>query len=81
MSAVQYRRYAAECFQIAEATSNLQYRATLMHMARSWLQLAERAEKNITSDLGYEAPPSARERPVMQQQQQQQQTQPEKKGE
>ena len=54
MSASEYRRLAAECLRIADEM--VDSRAVLVHMARSWLALAQQAEQS----------------PVQQQQQQQQ---------
>jgi hypothetical protein len=75
MSPDEYRRHAAECLRISESVIDSQHRTALLDMAQSWLLLAHQAERNLTTDLVYEAPPR-RERPVLQQQQQQ--TQPKK---
>ncbi len=36
----EYRRYAAECLEMASALHDPQARATLLHMAQVWLRLA-----------------------------------------
>ena len=72
MSAGEYRRYAVECFRIAEGTTGFRNRLLLITMAQSWLLLAEQAEKNLAADLVYEAPPPHEAgRPAVAQQQQQ----------
>ncbi len=69
MTADEYRRNAAECLSIADDhTITPQRKALLIAMAQSWLRLARQAEKNLTTDLVYEAPPPP-ERSVLQQQQ------------
>ena len=40
----EYRRLAGECMRIAETMSDPRGRATLMHMAGVWLELAQQAE-------------------------------------
>jgi hypothetical protein len=73
MSSEKYRRYAQECFQIAENVADPGTRIWLIELAQSWLVLAQQAEKNPAGDPVHEAPPSnneAGESPVAQQQQQ-----------
>jgi hypothetical protein len=41
-----YRRFAAECLKIAQATEDEQQRALFLQMARTWLTLAQRDETN-----------------------------------
>jgi hypothetical protein len=36
----EYRRYAAECLEMASALHDPKSRATLLHMAQVWLRLA-----------------------------------------
>jgi hypothetical protein len=36
----EYRRYAAECLEMASALHDPKARATLLHMAQVWLRLA-----------------------------------------
>ena len=62
MSASEYRRLAAECLRIAENVGDPS-RATLIHMAGAWLELAQQGEHSSVQQ---------------QQQQQQQQLQPKK---
>jgi hypothetical protein len=40
-SAHDYRRYAAECLQLATSSNDPHVRSTLQHMAQVWLRLAE----------------------------------------
>jgi hypothetical protein len=40
-----YRRFAAECMQIAREATDPQARASFLDMARAWVLLAEHAEK------------------------------------
>ena len=47
MSAQAYRRHAAECLKLSKTVSEPEAQATLRHMAIAWLDLAERAEKNL----------------------------------
>jgi hypothetical protein len=70
MSVEKYRRYAQECFQIAENVTDPGTKAWLIGVAQSWLVLAQQAEKNLAADPVHETPPSHNEAPVMQQQQQ-----------
>jgi transcriptional regulator with XRE-family HTH domain len=56
MAADEYRRNAIECFRIADETISAQSRVLLIHMAESWLRLADQAEKNHITDLVYETP-------------------------
>ena len=48
MSADEYRRYAAECLQLAE-TVKTQAKDSLRAMAIAWSDLAERAERSALS--------------------------------
>jgi hypothetical protein len=43
-SSQDYRRYAAECQELATSVSDPQVRSTLHHMAGVWLRLAEQKE-------------------------------------
>ena len=43
----EYRRFAAECVKIAQATEDGQRQAVFLKMAEVWLELARKAE--ITS--------------------------------
>jgi hypothetical protein len=36
-----YRRFAAECLELAKAAENETSRATFLHMAQVWFRLAE----------------------------------------
>jgi hypothetical protein len=51
----EYRRLAEECTAIAATATNTRQRLMLLQMAHSWLRLAEQAERNLKSDLAYEA--------------------------
>ena len=42
----EYRRFAAECVKIAQATEDGQRQAVLLKMAEVWLDLARKAEIN-----------------------------------
>jgi hypothetical protein len=50
MAADEYRRNAIECFRIAEETMTARSRVLLIHMAESWMRLAQQAEKNLTNE-------------------------------
>ena len=54
MRAVEYRRYALECFRLARAMDGLSCKGLLLDMAQNWLALAEQAEKNVKLELVYE---------------------------
>ena len=54
MRAVEYRRYALECFHLARAMDGLSCKGLLLDMAQNWLALAEQAEKNAKVELAYE---------------------------
>ena len=41
-----YRRFAAECMKIASTAEDEQQRAIFVHMARTWLALAQKTETN-----------------------------------
>ena len=43
-SSQDYRRYAAECQELATSINDPQARSTLHHMARVWLRLAEQKD-------------------------------------
>lgn len=49
-----YGANAAECLVMASSMTDPDHRLSLLDMARSWLRLAEQAEKNSRSDLVYE---------------------------
>jgi hypothetical protein len=50
----EYRRHAAECLRIAEVVTDPQNRILLIHMAQTWLLLAQQIEKNRASNTVYE---------------------------
>jgi hypothetical protein len=56
-SADDYRGNAARCLRVAERTSGVEARVTLLGMAQSWRRLAEQAERNSQNDIVYETPP------------------------
>jgi len=58
-SADDYRGNAARCLRVAELTSGVEARVTLLGMAQSWRRLAEQAERNSQNDIVYETPPRA----------------------
>ena len=49
-----YRRFAAECMKIASTAEDEQRRAIFVHMARTWLALAQNIETNGDRDNGPE---------------------------
>jgi len=51
-----YQQSATKCVQLAQTTSDLQAKLTLLEMARAWLALAEQAIKNSETVLIYEPP-------------------------
>jgi len=53
----EYRRHATECLRIAAVVTDPQNRILLIHMAQAWLRLAHQAEKNLATNIDYEAPP------------------------
>ena len=57
MASDEYRRNAIDCLRIADETITARSRVLLIHMAESWMRLAQQAEKNSTTDLVYETPP------------------------
>src|SRR6266404_4772019 len=63
--AVEYRRLAQQCLQMAPTIRDREGRAALVHMAQVWLRLAEEQEASVP-------PPSPieQDRPAVQQQQQ-----------
>ncbi len=46
LSAELYRAYAQECLHFASGMETPTCRAVLLHMANTWLRLAQQAEKN-----------------------------------
>lgn len=46
-SAAQFRGYATDCVRVAQQISDPADKATLLQMAKLWLNLAEIAEKDI----------------------------------
>ena len=49
-----YRRFATECMKIASIAEDEQRRAIFVHMARTWLALAQNIETNGDRDNGPE---------------------------
>ena len=54
MKADHYRRHAASCILIAEASTDPDHRGRVMMMAAAWARLAEQAERNARSDFACE---------------------------
>jgi hypothetical protein len=50
----EYRRYARECLEMANASQDPQARATLLQMAQVWLRLAD--EKTLAQDAEQSRP-------------------------
>ncbi len=51
MATNDYRRHALECLYIAdEHTTTPESRKLLVGMAQAWLNLAQRAEQNVSSE-------------------------------
>ena len=50
MASDEYRRNAIECLRIADETITARSRVLLIHMAESWMRLAQQAEKNLTNE-------------------------------
>ncbi len=46
----QYRRFAAECMEMASTIENERSRAALIHMAQVWLRLAEAIKPDEETD-------------------------------
>ena len=46
-----YRRFAAECLRIGQATEDERQRALFLQMARTWLALAQKDETNADPNL------------------------------
>jgi hypothetical protein len=57
--AARYRDHAADCVKIAHSSSDPANKLSLLDMARSWLRLADQAEKNGDTVLVYETPGTA----------------------
>ena len=57
MGAEEYRKNALDCLASAQFMQEPGSRAVLLNMARNWLALADRAEKNAKTELVYEPPP------------------------
>ena len=41
----EYRRYAAECIRVAQATNNPNDKQMMLEMAQKWRELAEKVER------------------------------------
>ena len=55
-----YHERAARCVELVTQVSDPVCKAAFLEMSRSWMHLAEQADKNSTLDLTYEsAPPLA----------------------
>jgi hypothetical protein len=54
-----YQQRATQCVVLAQATSDLKAKLTLLEMARAWLASAEQAIKNSETVLVYEPPSTA----------------------
>ena len=44
-----YRKYARDCFAMAQTASDGRMKAFLFTMAQSWVRLAQQAEKNTSA--------------------------------
>lgn len=81
-AADEYRARAAELLKRARSEASLMIRSEWENLAKSYLHLAEQAERNSRMDIVYEPP---RQSPsgghVMQQQQQQPQSKKDEPGE
>jgi len=51
-----YRLYAANCIELAERVPDLDRRVFLLNMARDWLKLADKAERNERAGRNEESP-------------------------
>jgi hypothetical protein len=51
-----YRLHAAQCVDLSHSVSDSKGKSLLLHMAQSWVILAEQAEKNSETTLVYETP-------------------------
>ena len=49
----QYRRYAAECLEMASVTHDPKARATLLQMAQVWLRLASQRTLHDVEEKAY----------------------------
>ena len=45
MNTAQYRIFAWDCLNLAEATSNVDTRASMLNLAQHWVRLAEQSER------------------------------------
>jgi hypothetical protein len=52
-----YRRYAKECLDMANAVQDAKSRASLVQMAQVWLRLAQKYDAKRQSDHGGERKP------------------------
>jgi hypothetical protein len=55
MGRQEYRRYAKECLEMANATDDPKVRATLLQMAQTWFRLADENGSGDEPDM----PPSS----------------------
>jgi hypothetical protein len=51
-----YRLHAAQCVDLSHRSSDCNSKVVLLHMAQSWVILAEQAERNSETTLVYETP-------------------------
>jgi len=51
-----YRLHAAQCVNLSHRFSRSNSKVMLLHMAQSWVILANQAEKNSETTLVYETP-------------------------
>ena len=80
-NADQYRARAADLLARSKRETDPIIRSEWQHLARSYLHLAEQADRNSRADIVYETPqqrPATGMQQEHQQQQQQQQQQPQK---
>jgi len=66
--AALYRLHAAQCVDLAQRFSDSESKLALLHLAQSWVSMAEQAEKNAGITVVYETPQPSRQ-PAQQQQQ------------
>jgi hypothetical protein len=57
MGPEDYRRKAADCLYLTQRLADEQSRRLLLEMARVWIGLAVRAERNAKTDIVYETTP------------------------
>ncbi len=63
MSVEEYRHHAAQCVYIAQRTTDMKARASLIARAQAWWRLADKAGRNMRPKTDHETRPTSNQSP------------------